>query len=388
VPATFDPSVLLTTAGCTRSSRTSSGRSAAAPRLTTLPEVLPHDRHRERRQHARHLTFFEMLGNFSIGDYFKQGAVELAWELSLEGFGFKPEDIWISVFEGDPELGLGPDEEAIAAWSPSACRVSASCCSRARRTSGRPAPPDPAARVRSSTSTGAWSSARSDDLPGGDNDRFLEYWNLVFMQFDQDPVNELTPLPAKNIDTGLGLNRMALVQQGVPTVFETDQFAPLMALGHELATRDADERALRILADHLARDDVPHRRRVVPSNEDRGYILRRVMRRAIQQAPDRYRRPLPPALRRAGGGHHGRRLRGSWSSAATRSSSGSARRRRASAARWSKDAPARRDPGPRASCRRPTRSACTTPTASDRAGPREVAAERGVPFEGDASSPA
>src|SRR3712207_5927425 len=86
---------------------------------------------------------------------------------------------------------------------------------------------------------------REDDLPGGDNERFLEYWNLVFMQYDQNPAGTLTPLPAQNIDTGLGLNRMALIQQDVPTIFETDQFVPLMELGRELAQREPDDRALR-----------------------------------------------------------------------------------------------------------------------------------------------
>ena len=127
-----------------------------------------------------------------------------------------------------------------------------------------------------------------DDLPGGDNERFLEYWNLVFMQFDQDPENVLTPLPAKNIDTGLGLNRMAAILQNKETVFETDQFAPLVALGEELWGRRYGEefttdRALRMLADHARAMTFLIADGVVPSNEDRGYVLRRVMRRAILQ---------------------------------------------------------------------------------------------------------
>jgi alanyl-tRNA synthetase len=127
----------------------------------------------------------------------------------------------------------------------------------------------------------AWGS--EDDLPGGDNERFLEYWNLVFMQYDQDPVGTLTPLPAKNIDTGLGLNRMALIQQGVDSIFETDQFLPLMTLGRDLATIEPDERALRILADHTRGMTFLIADGVVPSNEDRGYVLRRIVRRALLQ---------------------------------------------------------------------------------------------------------
>jgi alanyl-tRNA synthetase len=232
---------------------------------------------------SRHLTFFEMLGNFSIGEYFKQGAAELAWELSLEGFGFNAEDIWITVFEGDDQLGLGPDEEAIAAWeSIGVPRERIVLCSRSENfwESGPVGPCGPCSELYLDRGV---EFGEPDDLPGGDNERFLEYWNLVFMQYDQDPPNTLTPLPAKNIDTGLGLNRMALIQQGVETIFETDHFAPLMTLGRELATREQDERALRILADHSRAMTFLIGDGVVPSNEDRGYILRRVMRRAVQQ---------------------------------------------------------------------------------------------------------
>ena len=129
---------------------------------------------------------------------------------------------------------------------------------------------------------------KPDDLPGGDNERFLEYWNLVFMQFDQNPENTLTPLPAKNIDTGLGLNRLAAILQDKATVFETDQFAPLIELGEELSGRRygtdfPTDRALRILADHGRAMTFLIADGVVPSNDGRGYVLRRIMRRAILQ---------------------------------------------------------------------------------------------------------
>jgi alanyl-tRNA synthetase len=127
-----------------------------------------------------------------------------------------------------------------------------------------------------------------DDLPGGDNERFLEYWNLVFMQMDQNPEGVLTPLPAKNIDTGLGLNRLASVLQNKPSVFDTDQFAPLISLGEELSGRRyghdySTDKAMRVLADHSRAMTFLVADGVVPSNEDRGYVLRRIMRRAIQQ---------------------------------------------------------------------------------------------------------
>jgi alanyl-tRNA synthetase len=236
----------------------------------------------------RHLTFFEMLGNFSIGDYFKQGAVDLAWELSLEGFGFDPERIWITVFEGDEELGLGPDEEAIEAWLavgvPPERIVE---CPRSENfwQAGPLGPCGPCSELYLDRGL-EWGT--EDDLPGGENERFLEYWNLVFMQFDQVRENVLEPLPMRNIDTGLGLNRMALIQQGARTIFETDQFAPLIALGEELSgatygSSEETDRALRILADHSRGMSFLIADGVVPSNEDRGYVLRRLMRRAVVQ---------------------------------------------------------------------------------------------------------
>src|SRR3954451_20775280 len=232
---------------------------------------------------TRHLTFFEMLGNFSIGDYFKEGAAEFAWDLSLNGFGFDPEKIWVTVFEGDEELGLGPDEEAIAVWEKIGVpRSRIVLCPRSENfwQAGETGPCGPCSELYLDRGL-EWGT--EDDLPGGENERFLEYWNLVFMQYNQDPVNTLTPLPKQNIDTGLGLNRMALIQQGVDSIFETDQFVPLMDLGRSLAQGEAEERALRILADHTRGMTFLIADGVVPSNEDRGYVLRRLMRRAIAQ---------------------------------------------------------------------------------------------------------
>ena len=174
-----------------------------------------------------------MLGNFSIGQYFKQGAAEFAWDLSLNGFGFNPDDIWITVLEGDDALASALTRRPSRSGRRSASRGRGSSCCPARRTSGRRGRQARAGRAASSTSTAVWNGARPTTCPGGDNERFLEYWNLVFMQYDQDPIGTLTPLPSKNIDTGLGLNRMAMIQQGVDSIFETDQFLPLMTLGRE-----------------------------------------------------------------------------------------------------------------------------------------------------------
>ncbi len=237
---------------------------------------------------SRHLTFFEMLGNFSFGDYFKREAARFAWELSTDGFGFPAEDIWITVFAGDDELGIGPDEEAIEAWLEIGVpRERIVECPRSENWWELP-PPGPCGPCSELYLDRGLGFGKADDLPGGDNERFLEYWNLVFMQFDQNPANTLTPLPAKNIDTGLGLNRLASIVQGKPSVFETDQFWPLIELGAELSGRRygqdyPTDRALRLLADHSRAMSFLIADGVVPSNEDRGYVLRRIMRRAIQQ---------------------------------------------------------------------------------------------------------
>ena len=283
VPADFDPSVLLTTAGMHPLKPYFMGlEQPPHHRLTTCQKCFRTPDIDEVGQTTRHLTFFEMLGNFSIGDYFKQGAAEFAWELSLDGFGFEPEKIWITVFEGDDELGLGPDEEAIAAWEAIGVpRSRIVLCPRSENfwQAGPIGPCGPCSELYYDRGL-AW--GKEDDLPGGENERFLEYWNLVFMQYAQDPLNVLTPLPKQNIDTGLGLNRMALIQQGVDSVFDTDQFVPLMELGRSIAKR-GDDRALRILADHARGMSFLIADGVVPSNEDRGYVLRRLMRRAMLQ---------------------------------------------------------------------------------------------------------
>ena len=236
----------------------------------------------------RHLTFFEMLGNFSIGDYFKQGAVEHAWEFSLEGFGFDPDAIWVTVFEGDDELGLGPDEEAIEAWLSVGVPRERIVPLGREDNFWQAGPTGPCGPCSELYLDRGLEFGSPDELPGSEGERFLEYWNLVFMQYDQDPVGVLAPLPAQNIDTGLGLNRLAAIMQGTTSVFETDQIRPLVTLGEQLsgttygATEEVD-RALRILADHTRGMSFLIADGVVPSNEDRGYVLRRLMRRAVVQ---------------------------------------------------------------------------------------------------------
>jgi alanyl-tRNA synthetase len=289
IPAEFDPSALFTVAGMHPLKAYFQGRERPPhPRVTTCQKTFRTVDIDIIGTTTRHLTFFEMLGNFSFGDYFKREAVEFAWELSREGFGFPEQDIWITVFAGDEELGLGPDEEAIEAWlAVGVPRERIVECPRSENfwQAGPTGPCGPCSELYLDRGVAL---GKPDDLPGGDNERFLEYWNLVFMQFEQNPVNVLTPLPAKNIDTGLGLNRLASILQRKPSVFETDQFAPLIELGEELSGRTygsdfPTDRALRILADHGRAMTFLVADGVVPSNEDRGYVLRRIMRRAIQQ---------------------------------------------------------------------------------------------------------
>jgi alanyl-tRNA synthetase len=304
VPSAHDPSALLTVAGMHPLKPYFLGQEAPpAPRLTSCQKCFRTVDIGNVGNTARHLTFFEMLGNFSIGDYFKDEAIRFAWELSLEVFGFAAEDIWVTVFEGDEELGLGADEEAIELWQ--AVGVPGERIVRCPRSENfwQGGPTGPCGPCSELYIDRGVQFGSEDDLPGGENERFLEYWNLVFMQYNLAGAKEaavagaptaegeegltLTELPARNIDTGLGLNRMAAILQDKPSVFETDHFQPLLDLGQELSGRAYGEdpgadRSLRILADHTRAMTFLVADGVVPSNEDRGYVLRRVMRRAIQ----------------------------------------------------------------------------------------------------------
>src|SRR5437588_809515 len=289
IPAEHDPSVLFTIAGMHPLKPYFLGQERPPhPRIATCQKTFRTADIDIIGTTTRHLTFFEMLGNFSFGDYFKREAVRYALELSVDGFGFALEDVWITVFGGDEELGLGPDEEAIEAWLEIGIpRERIVECPRSENfwQMGPTGPCGPCSELYLDRGV---ELGKPEDLPGGENERFLEYWNLVFTQFDLRADGTLGPLPANNIDTGLGLNRLAAVLQGKPSVFETDQFAPLIALGEELSGRSYGsefpvDKALRVLADHGRAMTFLVADGVVPSNEDRGYVLRRIMRRAILQ---------------------------------------------------------------------------------------------------------
>jgi alanyl-tRNA synthetase len=289
VPSVYDPSVLLTTAGMQPFKPYFAGEEEPpSRRLTSCQKCFRTTDIENVGLTARHLTFFEMLGNFSIGEYFKQGAVEYAYELSTDGFGLDSEKIWISVFGGDEELKLGPDEEAIESWR-SVGVPDERIVQLGREDnfwqSGPTGPCGPCSELYFDRGP---DFGPDEDRPGDDTERFVEFWNLVFMQYALHEDGSLTELPAKNIDTGLGLDRTAAILQDVPSVFETGQFRPLVELGEELSGRGygqdfATTRALRVLADHGRAAAFLLADGVVPSNEDRGYILRRIMRRTMQQ---------------------------------------------------------------------------------------------------------
>ena len=238
-----------------------------------------------------HLSFFEMLGNFSVGEYFKEGAVELAWEFMRDHLRIDFDKLWVSVFAGDPGLGLGEDEVAINAWeSVGQPRERIVGLPRTENfwQAGETGPCGPCSEMYYDRGP-ELSCGRPDCGPGCSCERYLEFWNLVFMEFDLGADGQLTPLPRPVIDTGLGLERTAAIQQGVITAYEIDAFQALMdwieaESGVAWTSSEKATKAHRIMADHgrgmtfLVADGV------LPSNEGRGYVLRRVIRRAVQQA--------------------------------------------------------------------------------------------------------
>src|SRR3954466_5147008 len=242
VPPTYDPSVLLTTAGMQPFKPYFRGdEKPPHHRLTSCQKCFRTVDIEVVGTTARHLTFFEMLGNFSLGDYFKQGAVEFAWELSTDGFGLDPERIWATVFGGDEELGLGPDEESIEIWRGIGVpdeRIVQLGRSDNFWQAGPTGPCGPCSELYYDRGPGF---GGDEDRPGDDTERYLEFWNLVFMQMLLHEDGALTPLPEKNIDTGLGLERMASILPDVPWVYEPAPFLPLIEFGEELSGRHFGE---------------------------------------------------------------------------------------------------------------------------------------------------
>ena len=223
----------------------------------------------------RHHTFFEMLGNFSFGDYFKEHAIELAWNFLTKELGLEKDRLWISVFREDDEaaeiwsskIGISPDrivrlDEEDNFWS-----------------MGDTGPCGPCSEIY--YDHGDQYEGTPPGSPGDDGDRFVEIWNLVFMQFNRDAAGDLTPLPKPSVDTGMGLERVTAVMQGVNSNYETDLFLNLIQAS-EKAIKSPGEPSHKVIADHIRSVSFLIADGVMPSNEGRGYVLRRIMRRAIR----------------------------------------------------------------------------------------------------------
>jgi alanyl-tRNA synthetase len=288
VPA-GDPSVLFTSAGMQQYKPYYLGvETPPATRMTTAQRCFRTNDIENVGKTARHLTFFEMLGNFSFGDYFKKEAIDWALELSDE-FGIDRSRVWVTVFGGDHAVPA--DDEAVALWRehgiPEERIVRLGRGDNFWGPVGPAGPCGPCSELYYDMGPGV-GCGRAACAPGCDCDRFMEYWNLVFPQYDMDADGGLTPLPRPSIDTGMGLERIAAVTQGVVTVFETDLFAPLIARGAELAGvdpkgSDAIVRALQTMAEHARGAAFLIMDGVLPGNEGRDYVLRRIIRRAVQQ---------------------------------------------------------------------------------------------------------
>jgi alanyl-tRNA synthetase len=293
VPRADDRSTLLTTAGMQPLMPYFLGREEPpAPLLTTVQKSFRTDDIDEVGLDGHHLTFFEMLGNFSFGRYFKEGAIAYATEFVQDHMRLDWDRIWVSVHAGDPELGLGPDEVAIELWEEIGLpreRVTPLPTSENFWSVGGPGPCGPDSELFWDWGK-EYGCGQPDCAPGCTRcDRFLEFWNLVFMTYELHADGSLTPLPKQNIDTGMGLERAASVLQNVRSVYETDGYQTIMAWiaaesGVAYGDSEAATKAHRVIADHgrgmtfLVGDGV------TPANEGRGYVLRRIIRRAVQQA--------------------------------------------------------------------------------------------------------
>ncbi|KAF8098893.1 hypothetical protein N665_0256s0023 [Sinapis alba] len=278
-----DPTVLLTIAGMLQFKPVFLGKvPRQVPCATTAQRCIRTNDLENVGRTARHHTFFEMLGNFSFGDYFKKEAIRWAWELSTVEFGLPANRVWVSIYEDD--------DEAFEIWK-NEVGVPVERIKRMGEadnfwTSGPTGPCGPCSELYYDFYPERGSD---DDVDLGDDSRFIEFYNLVFMQYNKTDDGLLEPLKQKNIDTGLGLERIAQILQKVPNNYETDLIYPIIAKVLELANisyDSADEKAktsLKVIADHIRAVVYLISDGVVPSNIGRGYVVRRLIRRAVRK---------------------------------------------------------------------------------------------------------
>ena len=301
VPA-GDPTLLFTSAGMVQFKPYFMGEATPPSRRMTTSQKSFRTTDIDEVGDHKHLTFFEMLGNFSIGDYFKKDAVAMAWELVTEKFGLEPDRLYVTIYLDDDEAyhhwrdDIGVPDERIYRygakdnwWGPVGKEGPCGPCSEVHYDSGEEfgcgklVPPAELTAIQLKDEASPLPSCH----PNCDCERFVELWNLVFMQFYQDLKGTRTPLPAPSIDTGLGLERMAAVLQGKRNLYETDLFWPIVDRVCQITGKgygqDADtDYAIRVVAEHSRAVSFLIADGVVPGNEGRGYVLRRIIRRAIR----------------------------------------------------------------------------------------------------------
>jgi alanyl-tRNA synthetase len=285
---TDDPSVLFTGAGMNQFKHEFYGRSSRGlKRAVTCQKCLRTGDIENVGRTAGHHTFFEMLGNFSFGDYFKRESIQWAWEFMLETLGVPGQHLVVTIYRDDEEAfeiwreSVGLNEDIIYRYDEDENFWPANA-----RTQGPDGPCGPCSEIHYDYGRDR-GCGRPDCGPSCSCGRFVEVWNLVFQQYDRRPDATLAPLPMRNIDTGMGLERMARVLQGVPTNFDIDLFAPLMKRIGEIAGKPygpdvAYAPYMRRIADHARAVSFCITDGVVPSNEERGYVVRRLLRRAVR----------------------------------------------------------------------------------------------------------
>jgi len=284
IPAN-DPTLFFTNAGMVQFKDVFLGRDPRPySRATTVQKCLrvsgKHNDLENVGHTPRHHTFFEMLGNFSFGDYFKEEAIRFAWELLTRELGIDPSRLWVTVYEKDDEaLAIWRDQVGVPAERIQKLGEADNFWSM-----GDTGPCGPCTEIHYDHGPAISSDTRG---PAGGDGRYIEIWNLVFMQYDRDAAGTLTPLPRPSIDTGAGLERIAAVLQGVYWNYDTDLFTPIIRTAATLAgVRPGSDPqvdvALRVIADHARAAAFLIADGVMPSNEERGYVLRRILRRGIR----------------------------------------------------------------------------------------------------------